>query len=334
MRGATRRQRTEKKTRAPKRPSAKRIRALPRLSPRIYFRDHLRVLMTSLGRLYRNPVANLMTAMVVGIALALPGTLLVALDNVQRITGGWKGGTRISMYLKTSVDDPAPIAARLSAWTEIADLDVITSKQALEEFRRLSGFGDALNTLEENPLPNVVVVTPSIEHSSPEASEALLKKLAKQPEVDLAQLDLEWLKRLSAMMDVGRQLVLAIGALLGIGVLLIVGNTIRLEIENRREEIEVTKLVGGTDAFIRRPFLYMGFWHGLVGAAIAWGLVNLATWQLSGPVHRLAGLYAGNFQLHSTGVTGGLILLLAGTGLGLVGSWLAVGRHLDAIEPV
>lgn len=333
MRGATPRQRPVKKHPVARR-SARRVRSLPRLSPRIYFRDHARVLMASLGRLYRNPVNNLMTAMVVGIALALPGTLLVALDNLQRVTEGWEGGTSISVYLRTSVKDPGPLRAELSGWPEIESVDVIGSDQALEEFRRLSGFGDALDTLKENPLPDVLVLTPSADHSSPEAGEALLRRLQKLPQVDLAQLDLEWLKRLSAMMELGRQLVLAIGTLLGAGVLLIVGNTIRLEIENQREEIEVTKLVGGTDGFIRRPFLYMGCWHGLIGALIAWALVNLATWQLSEPVHRLAGLYAGSFQLHAAGVNSGMLLLLVGTGLGLVGSWLAVGRHLGAIEPV
>ncbi|MEE8429020.1 MAG: permease-like cell division protein FtsX [Gammaproteobacteria bacterium] len=333
MRGATPRQRPREKRRVT-RQSASRVQSLPRLSPRIYFRDHLRVLMASLGRLYRNPVNNLMTAMVVGIALALPGALLVALDNLQRVTGGWEGSPRISVYLRTSVKDPAPLRTELNGWPEIETVDVISSDQALEEFRRLSGFGDALDSLKENPLPNVLVLTPSASHSSPEAGEVLLQRLQKLPQVDLAQLDLEWLKRLAAMMELGRQIVLAIGALLGVGVLLIVGNTIRLEIENRREEIEVTKLVGGTDGFIRRPFLYMGCWHGLIGALIAWALVNLATWQLSEPVQRLAGLYAGSFQLHAAGIRGGMLLLLTGTGLGLVGSWLAVGRHLDAIEPV
>lgn len=333
MKGATPRRPRPKKPKTQRR-SASRVNLGPRVSPRSYFRDHTRVMLASLGRLYRNPLANLMTALVVGIALALPGTLLVALDNLQRVTGGWQGGTSISLYLKHSVSDAESLRSELGGWPELAEVQTITSDQALEEFRRLSGFGDALDTLPENPLPHVLVLTPAAQYGNPQASEALLQRLRRLPQVELAQLDLEWLKRLSAMMELGRQVVLALGALLGLGVLLIVGNTIRLEILNRREEIEVTKLVGGTNGFIRRPFLYMGCWHGLTGAMIAWVLVNLFTWQLSGPVHRLAGLYAGNFQLQSIGLTSGVLLILTGTGLGLVGSWLAVGRHLNAIEPV
>jgi len=302
---------------------------------RSHARLHAQVMLSSLGRLYRGPLSSFMTTAVVAIALALPSGLLALLDNLQRLGTAWDGGVSISLFTKQTVG--AAQADRLSGdladWPSIAEVRVIHRDQALAEFRELSGFGDALEALDENPLPNVLVVRPVQTGSPDQDVETLLDELRRLPEVELAQLDLEWLQRLDALMETGRRGILAVGALLALAVLLIVGNTIRLEIQNRRDEIEISKLIGGTDAFIRRPFLYSGLWYGLLGALLAWVLVNLGFWLLDAPARRLAGLYDSAFLLGSLSWSGVGLLLLAGVGLGLAGAWVAVARHLADIEP-
>ena len=309
--------------------------AAPLTAARVHLLRHLQVFFYSLGQLARTPLATLMTAAVIGIALALPAGLHVLLDNAQQLTGGWDSASRISLFLKRNVNDARArrLAATLRRLPEVAAVDYIPREQALAEFERLSGFGDALKALDENPLPAVLVVTPTPEAASPDAAEQLLARLRQYGPVELAQLDMQWVKRLYVIMELVRRGVLVLGLLLGLAVLLVVGNTIRLAIQNRRQEIVVMKLVGGSDAFIRRPFLYTGFWYGLFGGLIAAVLVSLALWTLAGPVERLAGLYQSPFRLAGLSLDGLLLLLLAGIALGLAGSWLAVGRHLREIEP-
>jgi len=302
---------------------------------RIHVLRHLQVLFFSLGRLSRTPFSTLMTAAVIGIALALPAGLYVVLQNAQQLSQGWDNSTQISVFLKHEVDDgrATALAGRLRAMAEVATVDYISRDQALAEFRRYSGFGDALKALDYNPLPAVLVVRPVEDHGTPQAVERLLDQLQRLPETDGVQLDMQWVKRLYTIMEIGRRGVLVLAVLLGLSVLLVVGNTIRLAIQNQRDEIVITKLIGGTDAFIRRPFLYTGLWYGLLGGIIAWLLVNLSLALLSGPVSRLAGLYSSAYELSAADVVTTLALLLGGTFLGLAGSWLAVGRHLGDIEP-
>jgi cell division transport system permease protein len=304
-------------------------------SVRAYLRCNAQVLISSLGRLYRSPISTLMTAAVIGIALALPTGLLVLLDNLQRVSTGWDGSATISLFLEQSLDDEAAeaLAAQLRNSPQIQELRHISRSEALEEFRALSGFGEALNSLEDNPLPAVLVVKPSEAYSGADAAQALAETLRARPEVDMAQLDLQWVQRFTALMEIGRRGILVVGALLGLAVLLIVGNTIRLDIQSRRSEIEVTKLIGATDAFIRRPFLYTGLWYGIFGAGLAWMLVELSFWLIADPVEYLAGLYQSSFLLRTFDIDQVANLLLMGATLGLAGSWLAVGRHLNAIEP-
>ena len=296
---------------------------------------HLQVAVAALGRLYRTPLSTAMTVAVIGIALALPSVLLVGLNNVQRLSAGWGGGTSISLFLKQSVKDAqaADLASRLRAWDQVASVHTITHEQALTEFRHLSGFGSALDALPDNPLPAVLVIQPTAAVKQAASLQSLLLKLRQLPQTDMAQLDLQWVKRLNALMAIGRRGVLVVGGLLALTVLLVVGNTVRLDIQNRHDEIAVTKLIGGTDAFIRRPFLYTGLWHGALGGLLACVLVESAFALLGGPVHHLATLYQSSFSLHSIDLSDVSMVLSAGAALGLAGSWLAVGRHLDAIEP-
>ncbi len=304
-----------------------------RLRLRAWLADHRDAAAGSLRRLAREPLSGLMTLAVIGIALALPAGLHVLLANAQAVTGGWQGEARLSLFLERTVaeEEARALARRLRARPEVRAVRVVTPAEALAEFRALSGFGEALDALDGNPLPAVLVVTPAVE--DPDALAALAGRLRALPEVELAQLDLEWVRRLHAMLALARRGVAVVAALLAAAVLLVVGNTIRLEIQNRREEIVVAKLIGATDGFIRRPFLYSGLWHGLLGAALAWLLVAGALALLAGPAARLAALYGSAWR--PAGLDGGATaaLLAGGAALGLAGAWLAVARHLREIEP-
>ncbi len=305
-----------------------------RRGPGGYFERHLQVLVHSLGQLNRAPLSALITAAVIGIALALPAGLYVLVDHARQLGGHWNETTQISLFLKQDIDTEqgTALADSLAAREGIDGVEYISPQQGLVEFREFSGFGDVLDTLESNPLPGVIVVQPDVS-SPPEAIQSLLEQLQALSEVDIAQLDMEWVKRLHTIIDIIQRAVITIAVLLALAVLLIVGNTIRLDIENRREEIVITKLIGATDGFIRRPFLYTGFWYGLAGALIALLLVNVSLALLQQPVRRLAGLYGSDFQLGFTTPGMVMLLLFAGIVLGLLGALLAVSRHLRAIEP-
>jgi len=285
--------------------------------------------------MYRAPVSSLMTIAVIGIALALPGGLYVILQNVQHVSGGWDGSAQISVFLKLDVTDDGAkaLGQELLARPQYDSVRLLRRADALSEFRQFSGFGDALDVLEENPLPPVLILRPHRDFSHPEAVQTLVEQLRARAETDVVQLDLEWVKRLYTMMEIAQRGVLVIAALLSLAVLLIIGNTIRLDIENRRDEIVITKLIGATNAFIRRPFLYSGVWYGLFGGLLAWILIVVSLALVRGPVQRLAGLYGSDFALTALGGTTALGLMGASALLGLAGSWLAVGRHLSAIEP-
>jgi len=305
------------------------------LSPRTFLQRHAQVALDSLGRLYRNGIASLMTAAVIGIALAMPSGLFLLLDNLHRLSGSWDGQASLSVFLKQDVDigTARQLADSLATWPEVGAVQLVTPQQALQEFSEHSGFADVLGLLEDNPLPVVLIVTPSADQTDPALAGALQGRLAALPETDLAQLDLQWVQRLAAILDIARRGIMVISALLALAVLLVIGNTIRLEIQNRREEILVTKLIGATNAFVRRPFLYSGTWYGIFGALLAWILVEAGFWLLSDPVAKLVGLYQSDYALETVPLALFGLLALTGVVLGLLGSWLAVGRHLHAIEP-
>jgi len=305
------------------------------LSPRTFLQRHAQVALDSLGRLYRNGIASLMTAAVIGIALAMPTGMFLLLDNLHRLSGSWEGQASLSVFLKAEIDSDTArqLADNLAAWPEIGAVQLVTPQQALQEFSEHSGFADVLGLLEDNPLPVVLIVTPATDQTDPALAGALQGRLTALPETDLAQLDLQWVQRLAAILDIARRGIMVISALLALAVLLVIGNTIRLEIQNRREEILVTKLIGATNAFVRRPFLYTGTWYGVFGALLAWILVETGFRLLSGPVGTLVGLYQSEFTLETLPLALFGLLTLTGVVLGLLGSWLAVGRHLHAIEP-
>ena len=302
---------------------------------RQWFERHLQTMVGSLGRLWQQPFAALLTILVIGIALALPACLHTLVQNVRAASGGWGHALDVSMYMKqtTSLEDTRRVAAKLRQRRDVDEVTLIEADDALEEFRRSSGFGPALDALDNNPLPHALVVRPSASFRSPEQIASLTQALRELPEVDIVQLDTEWVTRFHAMLDVVRRVVLLAAGLFALGILVIVGNTIRLDIENRRDEIEVTKLVGGSNAFVRRPFLYNGVWYGLGGGLIAWLVVTVAVGLLADPVERIAGLYGSRFELAGLRPLDAAALIAGGIALGWLGSFIAATRELRGIEP-
>jgi cell division transport system permease protein len=296
---------------------------------------HVQTFVGSLGRLWQHPFSTLLTVLVIGIALALPACLHVLVQNVRAASGGWSNALDISVYMKpaATLEQARQAAERVRKRRDVEDVKLVKADDALEEFRRNSGFGEALDALKDNPLPHALVVRPAEAFRDPTQVEGLTDELRKLDGVDLVQLDTAWVSRFNAILDVVRRIVLLAAGLFALGILVIVGNTIRLDIENRRDEIEVTKLVGGSDAFVRRPFLYSGVWYGLGGALVAWLIVTVVITVLGDPVQRIAGLYGSTFELQGLGVEGSGVLLLGGIVLGWLGSYIAATRELRGIEP-
>lgn len=301
----------------------------------MFFVSHVRQALSSLGELWRQPVASLMTIGVLGLSITLPSTLYIMVKNTEKITAGWEQASEISLFLtpNISANRSQQLVTRLNTWQEIESVVYIPADDALKEFQHLSGLGDAIAYLEKNPLPDVVLVTPTDKNASPNAARALLDKLRQQREVDIGKLDIEWLERLYAVIAIASDLVMLIGVLLFIAVVLIIGNTIRLNILNKYDEIVVMKLVGATDAFIHRPFLYTGFWYGLLGGLMAWFAVIIILWWMDSSITTFAAMYQKEFNI--TGLTGTALLTMLGLSvlLGLLGSLISVQRHVGQIEP-
>lgn len=303
----------------------------------VWLARHLQTLIGSLGRLSQQPLANLLTVLVIGIALALPACLQMLVSNAQSVSGDWHRALDLTVYLKDSVS--AAHAEQLTqALKKRGDITVrlVKSDEGLKEFREYSGFGTALDALTENPLPHVIVVTPKIDNSAETLAgqlDRLGAELRRLPETELVQLDSAWVQRLSAILDALRRAVVIIAVLLALGVVIIVSNTIRLDIQNRRDEIEVAKLVGASDAFVRRPFLYEGFWYGLGGSCVALVTVTVTVLLLRGPVERIAKLYGSAFTLQGLSWLNAVGLLTTGIVVGWLGSLVATRRHLKQIEP-
>ncbi|MDN6319580.1 MAG: permease-like cell division protein FtsX [Marinobacter sp.] len=300
-----------------------------------YFIHHRKVARDSAGRLWRTPVASLMTWTVMGVALALPVALLLLLTSLQGVSAGWESSARVTAYMSlgTSLEQARDLAGEIKADGRVIALELIDRDQALIEFRASSGLDEALDYLEENPLPHTLLVTPEENARSAEGVAALVTFIEGMDGVERVQVDLGWLQRLNAMTDLLARAVWALATLLAAAVVLVIGNTVRLSIENRRDEILVAKLVGGTDGFVRRPFLYTGAWFGLGGGVVAWVLLQFSLFWLSGPVERLAELYRSDFALNGLSLDGAFALIIVAMLLGWLGAWVAVKRHLDDIEP-
>jgi cell division transport system permease protein len=299
----------------------------------LYLTSHLQAILSGCGRLTKTPLATLMTVFVIGIALALPTALFVLLQNAKMLSQNWNDSSQISIYLKMNLSQNQiqNLLQRLQQQTNITSIKYISPEQGLTEFQKQIGLENVLSTLKNNPLPGVILIQPSDSLDTQEGLTQLLQTLHQQPEVDTVQLDMQWIKRLHAIVELGKQLTYAIGILLATGVLFIIGNIINLSLQKYRREIELLKIIGATDSFIRRPFLYTGMLYGFLGSFIAWLLVTCLLLGLQTPVHRLAELYSSHFQLHNLGLSNGMKLIITGIILGSIGAWLAIGKHLRDI---
>jgi cell division transport system permease protein len=300
----------------------------------IWLTRHASTSIGSLGRLFRQPFASLMIILVIAVTLAIPAALNLVIKNAQSVSAGWDNALDFSVYLQRAVSeaDASQLASLIQQRADVESVRLITASEALDEFRQQSGFGEALDQLSDNPLPHTLVVRPSAANTG-QSIVLLQEELGNLPEADTVQLDTEWVQRFHAILDILRRAIVIGATLLGVAIVIIIGNTIRLDIQNRREEIEVTKLIGASNAFVRRPFLWSGFWYGLCGGLLSVGLVHYGLYLLEQPVARLAGLYQSGIVVISLSAHETLTVVGIGVALGLTGSWFAAARHMRRIEP-
>jgi cell division transport system permease protein len=296
---------------------------------------HLQQALGSIGDIWRTPFTSAMTILVLGISLTLPATLHLFVKNAQKITDQWDSSSEITLFLKLSVTDKSArnLMKKIMLDPEVANVKYISADRALEEFKALSGFGEALEYLDTNPLPATLLITPVGRSSQVYAASELLKKLEQEREVEQGKLDLEWLTRLEAIADLIEDIVSSVALLLCLSVVLIIGNTIRLAILHQKEAIAVMKLVGATDSFIQRPFLYSGAWYGILGGLLASIAVAILAQYLSSSINALTNLYGSSFSLDGLTFIETLYLIAFAIVLGLLGSYISVQQHIRGIEP-
>lgn len=304
------------------------------MSAGIWLARHAQNLLGALGAVSRNPLGTFLTVSVIGIALALPAALNVLVQTGKSAAGNWTDVRDFSVYMQpaTPLARAEALARELRKRNGIDAVQLITADAAVAELGKDPVFANALAALESNPLPHTLVVRPAANMGSEQLGK-LSTELQKTPDVDLVKLDLQWVQRLNAGLDFLARLGWIAAVLLGGAVLIIVGNTIRLDIQTRTEEIEVAKLLGATDTFVRRPFLYLGLWYGLFGGLVAVLILAISLWLLGGPVASLARLYGSSLALEGLGLTTLSAVLGGGLLAGWSGAWLAVTRHLSGLRP-
>jgi cell division transport system permease protein len=299
-----------------------------------YTQLQLKMLEASLARMRRAPLGVGLTVLVIAFALALPASFQALLKNIRQVSDGLESTYKISLYLKTNLGNEAgrKLAGRLSRHERIAEATLITKEAGLAEFQAYSGLGGALRALDYNPLPVVVSIRPKDSLARLEEIEKLAAELQALPEADFVEMDMAWMRKLNALLDILQRLAQALNLALSAAVLFIVGNTIRLELHSRAEEIAVAKLMGATDSFVRRPFLYSGFFYGLFGGLLAWLMVTLLLLLLRGPAEELARLYGGGFELSFLAASEAFKLILSALALGVLGAFASATWKLYKLE--
>ena len=295
-----------------------------------WLNHHLHSVVFSLGRAARKPWATALTVAVMALALALPLGLSIALDNLKHFAGSVQQSRDINLFLKIDVDAAAAqeLVTSLRARADVGQVLLRTPDEGLAELRQNAGLGEAIDALGENPLPTLLIVTPANGDDA-----ALAKSLEALPQADLVQHDALWRQRLDGWLNFGARLVQVLSALLGLGAALVVGNTVRLDIQARREEIGVLQLLGASDGFIRRPFVYLGAWYGLAAGALALGLIALCGLALRPPLANLSQSYGSPFTLHGLDLLHSGMVLVGTTILGWLGAWLVTGHFLRQTRP-
>ncbi|MAD91656.1 MAG: cell division protein [Gammaproteobacteria bacterium] len=300
----------------------------------IWLIKHISASLGALGRMSRQPFASFMIILVIGVTLALPATISIVIKNTQSMSDNWDDTINFSVYLKKniSIKNAEEVAKLISQRADIENVKIITADEALLEFKNQSGFGDALDQLDVNPLPHTIVIDPSPKSTSTSLF-FLHEEIRNLPEIDIVQADTDWIKRFHAILNIVRKSIDIGTILLGIAIVVIIGNTIRLDIENRREEIEIAKLIGADNAFIYRPFLWIGFWYGLFGGIFSSLLLQYGIYLLKDPISRLANLYQGEIFLTSYSMAENVIIVGLAISLGIFTSWATTARYMRQIEP-
>lgn len=286
-----------------------------------------------LRRIFASELTSILNILVIGIALSLPAGMYALLQNAQGLVAQLSGAPQISLFMSmdAQTEDVEKLRKQLEQHPAIASVEFVARAQALEQLKQSTGLADVIGGLNQNPLPDAFIVHPK--SGEAQALESLRNDLAKLPKVELAQLDSAWAYKLEALLRFGRTVVVILASLFGIALIAITFNTIRLQILTRRDEIEVSKLIGATNGFIRRPFLYFGAAQGLFGGIVAWLIVSISLLLLNQQLHALTQLYASRFVLHALPPGDALTLLLFSMYLGWFGAWLSVAQHLSQIEP-
>ncbi|MDP1603066.1 MAG: permease-like cell division protein FtsX [Legionella sp.] len=296
---------------------------------------HLQAATNSFNFLWQRPLSTMTTVIVIAIALTLPALFWVFTDNFGQLTRDWQRGGHISLYLKSPLTaaDGDSFLKQLQAISGVGHVTLKTREEGLRELQKQEGMHDIMRYLPENPLPAMVDVMPSLAVNTPLKMQQLYERLKVLPQVEQAKLDMEWIARLHAILGFVAKIANALMALLASAVVLIVGNTLRLAIHNRHEEIQVLKLIGATDSFILRPFLYSGMWYGMVGAIFAILFVNIFMLSVAVAVQDLASVYHMHYPLLGLTVKQAYLIVLAAVGLGWLGARLSVKSQLASIEP-
>ncbi|MDD1793501.1 permease-like cell division protein FtsX [Enterovibrio sp. ZSDZ42] len=287
----------------------------------------------ALKDLLARPTGNLLTVLALAFSLALPVTLYMLAKNVVAVSTQWQAPNQLTVYLDDMPENSATsLSEELLQWSEIGSAAYISPDQGLLELRQIQGFDEAVSLLDDNPLPGVIVVTPNSDDAV--AVTALASKLRAESGIEEVRLDSDWLQRLAAIESLVLTLTWVFSGLMLMAVFLIVGNTLRLQVLNQKQEIQVMKLVGATDSYILRPYLYTGVWLALSGAVVAWIVATVNGLLLDAAVAKLATLYSSGFRLSGLGVDETLILFMVAGLIGLLAARLAAGKHLRDIEPV
>lgn len=300
-----------------------------------YLLNHAHGLFSSLGRLTRTPFTSAMTILVLAIAIALAGGFYNMVANIQQLTGNLEASNQMSLFLKDNISEAMgqKLADQLRLHPSSESVRYISKKQAMDEFKLNSGFGDALSALESNPLPSVILVQPKNALETDEDMQRLMREFKQLPQVDFVQVDMKWVERMQTIMSIAKRAVFLVSILLGFAVTFITGNTIRLELYDRRHEVYISKLVGATNGFIQRPFLYSGFWLGFISGFLAWLIISGMLLLVESPVEQLSVLYNGSFQLRYLGFFEFLVLMLSTSGLAVVGSLGVLHYQLRHLKP-
>lgn len=296
---------------------------------------HVQAAKQSLELLSRKPLSTFMTVVVIGMALAIPTLFGLLTNNLSKLTVGWQQGGNISLYLAPALSsaDQQHLLQQIRATPGVGKATLKSPEEGLAELTKQEGMQDVMRYLPENPLPAVIDVSPAADKNAPAQVDLLARELQKLPHIDQAKLDMEWISRLHAIVAFTGNAASVLMALLALAVVLIIGNTLRLGIHTRHEEIQILKLVGAPDSFILRPFLYSGAWYGVAGAFLAAFLVNMVIFTLGNAINQLAFVYQMHYPLDLLSIRQILLLLLFAIILGWLGARLSVKRQLASIEP-